>query len=208
MKKVILFDFDGVIADTFRMIHSLNKDYHKLSEDKYRELFKSNIFTETKRILNHQTEEDAKRHHDEWFEKYTPALLKQGIFVGMPEAIEELSEDFDMVIISSCESSAIRQFLEKHNLLSYFSDILGSDVHFDKSEKIQMVFDKYDYKNTDCIFVTDTVGDILEAKEKEVPSLVVTWGYHRKEHFLNYDFISFVESPGELPKLVRDYFKD
>ena len=44
-----------------------------------------------------------------------------------------------------------------------------------------MLFDKYNLTSDDCIFVTDTVGDILEANKVNLRSIAVTCGFHEKE---------------------------
>ena len=44
-----------------------------------------------------------------------------------------------------------------------------------------MLFDEYKLKPDECIFVTDTLGDLLEAKELNIGTIAVTWGYHEEE---------------------------
>lgn len=41
-----------------------------------------------------------------------------------------------------------------------------------------MLFQKYRYSPADCLFVTDTLGDILEAQEVGVRTVAVDFGYH------------------------------
>lgn len=66
-------------------------------------------------------------------------------------------------------------------ILQYFSEILGSDVARDKIRKIKMVLDNNDLNAEDCVFITDTLGDILEARQCGIESIAVTWGYHEAE---------------------------
>lgn len=207
MKKTILFDFDGVIADTFDFLCSLCGDYSPITPDEYRGMFCNNIYNETKKIFNHKNEEEFKKHHEGWFKKYSPALLELDTFSGIIEAIKDLNQDYYLSIISSSESSAIKGFLEKKKIDNMFRDILGADVSYSKEEKIQMIFDKYDVGPKDCLFITDTVGDLIEATKKEVPVIGVTWGFHNTKHFRDYDFVELVDRPIDLKDSIDRYFR-
>jgi phosphoglycolate phosphatase-like HAD superfamily hydrolase len=50
----------------------------------------------------------------------------------------------------------------------------------------------------DCIFVTDTIGDIKEARHFDILSIAVTWWYHPRKLLLSEKPYQIVESPREL----------
>jgi phosphoglycolate phosphatase-like HAD superfamily hydrolase len=58
---------------------------------------------------------------------------------------------------------------------------MGNDVHKSKIAKIEMALDKYRIDANDCLFITDTLGDIKEAHHMKVPTVAVTWGYQSIE---------------------------
>ena len=72
-----------------------------------------------------------------------------------------------------------------------------------------MVFDEYKIGYKDCIFVTDTLGDIKEAIKCNVQSIAVTWGFQPKERLLKGNPYAIVETPEELFAAISDWtFKD
>jgi phosphoglycolate phosphatase len=97
---------------------------------------------------------------------------------GMAEVIVESSKHFTLVIISSTTSQGIKNFLEDHHLLHYFTEILGNDISPSKIEKMKIIFSKYGIAAKDCLFITDTLGDLKEAAEVNIKTVAVTWGFH------------------------------
>ena len=50
-----------------------------------------------------------------------------------------------------------------------------------KIKKFNKFLRKYKISKEQCIFITDTLGDILESNKVGIPSIGVSWGYHNKE---------------------------
>ena len=161
-KSFILFDFDGVIADSFRPAFEIQKMiYPHLTEDIYRKRFEGNI-NDWEEPINVHTEEC--RHDIDFFTEYIPRMKKEvQIVPGMKEVVFELEKSYTLVVISSTITSPIQEFLEGHDLANHFAQIMGNDVHKSKVKKMKMVFEKYGVAAKDCIFITDTLGDIHEA---------------------------------------------
>ena len=122
------------------------------------------------------------------------------------KAIEELKKRYTLVIISSTINSPIRAYLEKYNLAQYFDKIFGSDVHKSKIEKIKMVFEKYSVQSENCIFITDTLGDMREAEATGVRAIGVTWGYHLLETLQRGKPVAIVDKPEDIISAVNEYF--
>ena len=204
MKKLILFDFDGVIVDSFKTAFRVTQQLKLgISQKQYRDMFLGNIYDSTD---DHQKKTGRKVTQAEWFEYYAPMLLELPLIVGVKEALEKLSQKYTLVVVSSSIDSPIHAYLELHDVHHFFDEVLGADVHRSKVEKIQMIFDKYNIKPSDCVFITDTVGDLLEAEKKGVESLVVTWGFHPKSYFQKTPPAGFIERPGDMLTAVEAYF--
>lgn len=71
--------------------------------------------------------------------------------------------------------------MDRDNLATYFSDILGADTHTSKVIKLQSLLDKYEVNPQNSVFITDTLGDILESNKVGIRSIGVLWGLHDKE---------------------------
>ena len=70
-----------------------------------------------------------------------------------------------------------------------------------------MVFEKYNIGPDDCVMITDSKGDILEAREKDVESIAVTWGFNNYDVLLSGEPFRIVRLPDELPNAVTDFFR-
>jgi phosphoglycolate phosphatase-like HAD superfamily hydrolase len=126
---------------------------------------------------------------------------------GIAEAIEDLARDFNMVINSSSSTPIIVDYLTKNNLLSFFSKIYGNEIS-SKEEKFEMILQDYDLLAQDCVLITDTLGDVLEAQTLAIPSIVILWGYQFREHFdLVKGQVVFIESVGQLATAVKSHFE-
>jgi phosphoglycolate phosphatase len=79
------------------------------------------------------------------------------------------------------DDNFIGEFLTENGMTSYFDRIMGNAVHKSKEEKIKTVFAEYGTDASECIFVTDTLGDIREATKVNVGAIGVTWGFHERE---------------------------
>jgi phosphoglycolate phosphatase len=56
--------------------------------------------------------------------------------------------------------------------------VLGVETHKSKEVKFGIIFEETGLLKDECVFVTDTLGDILEANKVGVRTIAVTFGYH------------------------------
>jgi len=69
-----------------------------------------------------------------------------------------------------------------------------------------MVFSKYNTSAGRCVFITDTLGDIREAKEHETGIVACPWGFHTREMLEEGIPFRIVNKPADLSDAVADYF--
>jgi phosphoglycolate phosphatase-like HAD superfamily hydrolase len=69
-----------------------------------------------------------------------------------------------------------------------------------------MIFEKYGTSASECVFVTDTLGDMLEAKKEHVGAIAVSWGFHSREVLEKGEPFRILEMPSEIVSTVADYF--
>lgn len=199
--KVLLFDFDGVIADTFAISYGSMKKIvsNPPDEDGYREWFNGNIYD--KEGVN--LDGDRVSPDDPFFKLYVPLLMELEPIKEMADAIKELHKDYRMAVVSSTISSPIECYLDDHDLSRYFDKIYGGDVHKSKVIKIKMAFENLSAGPEDCLFITDTLGDMREAAKAGVKSLGVTWGFQKIESLQKGNPIAIANSPKELIEFLR-----
>ena len=199
-KKLIFFDFDGVIADSFDAAFKVSKMIHPLLEEEdYRRRFDGNI-NET--AVSSRVQKEYRPDID-FFTEYGPLLLKSPIFIGMKNVAVELSKKYILVIVSSTTTNLISEYLKVHGMGHCFAEIMGNDVHKSKIKKIGMALDKYEVTPDECLFMTDTLGDIKEARHMGVKAIAVAWGYHSKESLEQGDPFAIARTTQELLDLVQ-----
>jgi HAD superfamily hydrolase (TIGR01509 family) len=187
--KVIVFDFDGVIHDTFELVYGLNKKlYPEMSKELYLSYFEGNIFNKMNANLDFK-----KKYREMEFEAFKELRLEKTI----RKEIEKLSKKFDLFIISSNSERNLNLYFENNNFVGVFKEIMAAETHKSKEEKFKMLFKKYNLSPENCIFVTDTLGDVLEANRVCVKSICVDFGFHKRERL----------EKGRPYKIVSD-FKD
>ncbi len=200
-RNFVLFDFDGVIADSFALAFDVGRTIHPhLTEDSYRALFEGNVYESLKAI------DPTDRSH-EYFSLFEPrAKAETHLIPEMDKVVAELAEEHPLIIISSTITMPIQRFLDSHDLAKHFIEVMGKDVHASKVEKMRMVFEKYETTADHCVFITDTLGDMREAKEHEMGVIGVSWGFHKHETLERGIPFRIVDRPHELPDAVEDYF--
>ncbi len=133
-------------------------------------------------------------------ESRIPAELK--------DVVRELSASFSLAIVSSTPSPAIAEILEKEGLRECFTEILGADVHTSKVIKIQSLLDSYHCAPEKTVLITDTTGDIGEARAAGVASIAVSWGFHGKDKLQKANPYAVVDTVPELLGSIRGFFAE
>jgi len=174
-EKIIIFDFDGVIADTFEIAFAINKiSRPRISREDYRRLFDGNIYDTYFK--------DPPIAKVDFFAEYGQQFKTLGIDEKIKLNIKKLSQNFSLFIISSTTNAIINEYLERHEILGCFTEVLGCDVETSKIKKFNLIFEKYKITPDQGIFITDTVGDIKEAKAVKINFIIgILGGYQSRE---------------------------
>lgn len=90
MDKALLFDFDGVLVDSFDISYNSNLAVSKIKGLKrYRKLFEGNVFDglEAAKTLKNPAK-------NEFWSFYGPRLMKLKLVVGAAAGLRELSKEY------------------------------------------------------------------------------------------------------------------
>ena len=185
--KVMIFDFDGVIVDSF----SIGMDVYQELRRKYslpeivtsqdlHKFFNQNLF-ESLMELGLSPEKTVAYFTDvneELFKRREEMVPMPGIL----ETFQTLSEKkHTLSIVSSNHSRVINFFLRKHKVDAIFIRVLGADFNMSKTIKIISLIDDFNADRGGVYYIGDTIGDIIEAKRAGVKSVAACWGYHDKD---------------------------
>ncbi len=201
--KLVIFDFDGVIVNTFDMALKISTVINPdMTSEKYKSFFIGNFYSHD---LKDEAEIDGKKI--KYFDEYAKGIQSEKTEEIIKDQIIELSKKYILTIVSSTISPVIKDYLLKEGLAVYFSEIYGSDVHKSKVEKIRRLLNEYNVDPEEAIFITDTTGDIKEGRECGVESIAVTWGYLSKEELVKEKPFAIIDNPAQIKEVVDNYFE-
>lgn len=202
----VIFDFDGVLANSFEPLLALNRAAlgqfgRGLTAEGYRRLFLGNIHQALSRLL--PDERETRRL----------ALLKRGLFARYyakvrlfpfaPDVINALGAGRRLAIVSSTRRPHILRLLSRHGLSSFFAAVFGSRAHSKKNELLAAakVFGRAPAR---VWFVTDTVGDIKVGRSLGMKTVGVTWGFHGRARLSDAGCTVIAPGPGALLRHFSD----
>ncbi|MBW6451312.1 MAG: HAD hydrolase-like protein [DPANN group archaeon] len=176
MIKAIIFDFDGVIHDTFEFHRSKLKAFtgNDISEKNYKDIHDGNFYDSKCDVLL----------DTDWAGYITfihPEQSTMKITDEIRQVLIELNQKYELFIISSGSAKNISDYLGNNGISNIFTEVLGFENHRSKINKFKMLFDTHGLCHDNCIFITDTLGDILEANKVGVETVAVDFGFHSRE---------------------------
>lgn len=195
MIKALIFDFDGVIHDTFEIGYSINKEIDPdITKEEYIDIFMGNLYAH-KRI-------NPKKSRL-FFEKAEKRYKGLKIEENIKENLVKLKEKYMLFIVTSTKESILKDYFHENNLFSLFTDILGYETHKSKEYKFGLLLKKYGLKKEECVFITDTLGDILEANLVGIKTFAVNFGFHDEEVLKKGNPAKIISGFDEIEKLIN-----
>lgn len=202
-KKLIIWDFDGVIVDTAKLGHVMMiPRMPDLSFEEYLNLFNGNPYESYDSIAHREIESDFDEHA-----YYAGRLGEFRIVPPIRLAIESLVKDYTMGIITSSRGSSVAGYLDANNLRQCFQFVLGYEAGLKKTDKIKKVLEELNVDPADAVFITDTLGDLKEAAHCHVSGIAVSWGYHNKEKLQRANPLIIVDKPESLEAAIRNILR-
>lgn len=208
LEKLLLFDVDGVIADSFEVIYKdikevfSNHGIHGFSKKEFKNIFSGNPLDTIKNYL-HKGNKINKRD----LELVVASYEKVKLFKGMRNILMELSEFYTMAVVTSTIVSAVRKKFAQEGIENFFELYLGPQTAIHKDRKIQIAMKKLGVARERTVFISDTSGDIKEAKKTGVKTIAVTWGYQNKKMLSVSEPDYYVDNPRELFLTVNKIYE-
>ncbi len=205
MKRVIMFDYDGVIADSFDAYFGeftavcTEMGFHRInSKDKFLRLFEGNALREL--LWFGFPMWRLKRLADQFRPRIEAATVSVTPFNGMVDLLRELTALHHVYIVTSNTGETIDWFLSKH-AIEGICDVLGGDHHASKVKKIRRILKRH-RGATDAYYIGDTKGDMIEARKAGAKAVAAAWGWHDADKLLEAGPDHLCQSPGELRALL------
>jgi len=203
-RRLVLFDFDGVIADSLAPTSEVLR--RVMIAHGYPELATPEALL---RIV------DAN-----WFEGLRAAgvplqvsddlddgvadAVAAGAFApydDMPAVVTRLAARHDVLIVTSNRSDIVEACLARYGITGV-AGVLGGDKGHSKVDKIRAAQRRFSADLGRSWFVGDTVGDVVEGRKVGVGTIAVTWGWHARERLEAAAPDHLVTTPAELLELL------
>ncbi|HEY5791706.1 MAG TPA: HAD hydrolase-like protein [Chthoniobacterales bacterium] len=206
--RVVVFDFDGTIADTFDAALSiLNRlsgefGYRTLQESEIPQAREMNV-RQLLKFLGIPMSKMPVIAHKGVHELHSRMREIQP-FPEVPGVLRELHRrGCRLGIITSNSQENVAQFLRMHEL-QLFDFVCTSSRLFGKTREIRGVLKRFGWKAPQLHFVGDECRDIEAAKKAKILMTAVTWGYNARHvlESLKPDFV--IQKPHELLTLVPE----
>src|SRR5258707_8268222 len=183
---LILFDFDGVLADTLDDLLQFSQEicselgvlHNVVKEDisTLEAMSFANIGRQME-VPESLIEEFVRRSLEKVANKKSPPC----IFKGLTEVVRDLSTRHILGIVTTNSSPNVKAFLIEHGLEDCIRAIYGVDLPGTKAEKISQARSQFAAAGEAVFMIGDSASDIRSASEASVKSIGVSWGHQSME---------------------------
>jgi len=208
--KVIIFDFDGTLADTLDAIVNITNRLAKIYG------YKATAPEELAQIRNMSSREIVKQSNISVFK--LPFLLRRiklelqddiqqvKPIAGIQESLIRLKNQGILLgIITSNSEENVKAFLQKNDMKDLFSFIYSERTLFSKDKALNKFIKRNNLIPEQVIYVGDETRDIEASKKINVKVVAVSWGFNSEEALAkqNPDFL--INKPSELVDLIGSF---
>ena len=184
MLKGIIFDFDGVIAESVQVktdaFASLYEQYgnniltkvlkHHQANGGVSRFEKIKLYHEyflNKAITNEEIEELANQ-----FSKLVVKKVIDSPYVpGVLEYIHKCNKKYKLFISTGTPTDEMKEILNERGIAKYFMEVYGSPEK--KSLHLSKIMSKYNYYPNELIFYGDSATDIDAAEKADIPFVLI-----------------------------------
>ena len=196
--KTFVFDFDGVIGDTFELYAEFLAKFMRMSLPRAREYMREHS-------LNNRKQSLVKTLGKNFYMRRVESYVKRQ--TGRDMLFPEVLEQIDLLsggkyIVSRNHERVCLDILQEQAII--FKDVYGYNNAKSKVAALKDILERDELDTTDLVFVSDTIGDFAEVTEILALEQVylVTWGFNTRQAILEYNpDIQTLREPSELAAL-------
>lgn len=184
--RVLIFDFDGTIADTLgesrRIFNEIAPDYgiRQVEEHEVADLRHLSL----KEILSKLN--IPKRR--------VPSIIARGtgmmranidrlqLIDGMKEALTDLRNHTDSFgILTSNTTANVDIFLRNHSIRDLFEFVSSTSKLTGKARHLRAIRKTFSLSNDEMLYIGDELRDVKAAQKAKIPHAAVSWGFNSRE---------------------------
>jgi phosphoglycolate phosphatase len=206
--SLILFDYDGVLADTLADMLLFAQEVCDELGVKHTVVLTDLIDLEVMSFVTFGREcevpedlvnEFVRRCTGKFAEKKSPPA----IFDGLVEVVRKLAESHVLAVITGNTEGNVRVFLKEHGLEGCVRAVYGVDMAGSKVEKILMAKSQLAAEGEIVFMVGDSLSDVHAAREAGVKSIAVSWGHQSVGRLVDGVPDQVVHLPEELIEITK-----
>jgi phosphoglycolate phosphatase-like HAD superfamily hydrolase len=210
--KVIIFDFDGTLADTLDALVIIT---NRLALEFG---YKQTAPEELAQIRNLSSREIVEQSGISILK--IPFLLKKvklalgndiqklNPILGIKEALTHLkNEGNSLGILTSNSEENVSVFLRNQGMEDLFSFIYSGTSLFGKHKVIRKFMKDNNLKTEEVIYVGDETRDIEASKRINIKVIAVSWGFNSREALAKHNPDFLIHKPGELIEVIASLQK-
>ncbi len=181
--KTVLFDFDGTLADTFWLTHSILNDLAGLYS------FRRTERDEALALRNLPASRVLEELGIPWYR--VPRILREGrkrlhsrieeipLSEEYHTLLTEMSRIFRLGVLTTNSRENVELFFRRHGI-AFFDFVHSTGRIQGKAGALRKVMRTYGIHRDHCLYVGDEIRDCIAARKAGIRSLSVVWGYNSK----------------------------
>ena len=211
MKQVVIFDFDGTLANSISLAIRLYNEHaaqfkvqevHEEELPALRKLVREVGYAKTlktkgvflprlpKMVLTITRE---MRHHMSEVKPYD----------GIVEALQELkAQGYRLGVLTSNQEPIVREFLETHQY-PLFDFIVSEKTLFGKDKALRKIMKKFALDTRGVVYVGDKPRDIIASRKADIAVIGVSWGLAGVDGLGKTPPDILVHQPSDIVKAVQ-----
>lgn len=212
MKQVVIFDFDGTLANSIGLalrLYNKHAEHFKVqtvSEDELpalRKMARDVGYIKTVKTKGVRLSKipamvlvigrEMRAHMNE---------VKP--YDGIVVALEELkASGYRLGVLTSNQEHLVREFLETHNY-PLFDFIVSEKTLFGKDKALKRIMKKFALDKRGVVYVGDEPRDMIASSKAGVTSIGVTWGLGGRDGLSTTPTDHMVETTEELVRVIKN----
>lgn len=201
-KTLLIFDFDGTIANTLEVAvdiaNAMSREFHFPSMTKEEFVnYRGKSIPELMRLSGLswiQLPLLVKRTRDHFKQRISDVLPVE----GMPMILRALQErGYRLGILTSNTKENVQDFLQHHEL-EIFEFIHAPNSIFGKARRLRELQKSLNLAPGEMVMIGDEIRDTEAAHKAKVDSVAVTWGFNSEELLQAHSPTCILKEPEEL----------
>ena len=212
-KPVLIFDFDGTIADTFTPTMEILREEYQRWGDRFHRQHTINQLRSLSITQIIQTIPGG------WW-KFIYLLLKAKKYIrahahqikaypGIVYTLHTLCDQgYELHIVTSNSRDIVTHFLRQYDLENVFTSITPTRGLWRKAKTLRAVCRQLDIQPSQALYFGDEIRDITACRQAGLPIVSLTYGYNSLSGLEKYHPDYIVKKPSQILTLLQNLTKN